>query len=950
MPDPTKRDKGFIGSMVQQRARQMVVKDAQKQLDALNISVYTFKEDLEKIEKVSVRAADKLKRQATALGWVDDELNFIRKSYDQDIKAVHVAEQRLAVWQKRFAGVKTIIQHHAAEITAAAGVGIAFKNLMEQYTTATTQLVQTTGQLGNNAMDAAKRADDLADAYRKAVATAGSFGHSAEEAKKVAADLVKLYGGGAVGQASFTEAISVIGSMARVTGQSMEETAALYKKRFMEQGRTMEQTNIEFGHVIVNYEKLRMASEMQQKYGANIATQFREDFVKSTKEAADEISHMTADLDKVSKITGAAAKSAQLLGLKLEDINKITKNIGKLFKLPEVMQFEVGREVIRDVLAERAKRTGPEFDAFLAENFKGQEEIVKRALGKFEAKELPEWDTAQLLMSAGAGQGLVMAKQLQRLHKMSKQSSVFISTLHQQMGLDRTLAIKMWDIFERGGTMEEVAREMEQASKATAGEDRLADAKASAATNAARAGIKKQHDAAKDWLNEFKSWLQSQFQSPIRSMIITLGGLGSWALLNVVANKIIAGQVAGVRRSAEAAALAAGAPGAPAAAAGAAGNVGKVGSWFSRHKVTGSVLAVGAAVGIGVGLNQMSQADPTKIQAELEKSGGLNPGDLSTYSQPEKVNAALAAEAAQRARSGEEQRKLDQAARTKPVGPAVTVGATGVPETQLGRATEAQRQRMEATVAQSAEVSRPFTEGIMGFGHAGLAMGAAATAETYGREHLYRGYRWVEYKGMPKKDAYSATEVGKAKANAFLALSEVNPQNPLTWMRPAAALDRWQEMDITNRERALKASQDLMEDIKKSGDAQKSLTSREGKRRLEVIKAAAGAAEVERIRAAALAGRMTEETLRQRQDLSRQIGAKVTMAAGLEKQQVPTSKEVLIGPDGRPLERLTPEDLRLKFRANMFDRASGALVCEWTNPEVVSTIFQAVKQQAKGTR
>jgi len=74
------------------------------------------------------------------------------------------------------------------------------------------------------------------------------------------------------------------------------------------------------------------------------------------------------------------------------------------------------------------------------------------------------------------------------------------------------------------------------------------------------------------------------------------------------------------------------------------------------------------------------------------------------------------------------------------------------------------------------------------------------------------------------------------------------------------------------------------------------------------------------------------------------------MAAGLEKQQVPTSKEVLIGPDGRPLERLTPEDLRLKFRANMFDRASGALVCEWTNPEVVSTIFQAVKQQAKGTR
>jgi len=56
-------------------------------------------------------------------------------------------------------------------------------------------------------------------------------------------------------------------------------------------------------------------------------------------------------------------------------------------------------------------------------------------------------------MSAGAGQGLVMAKQLQRLHKMSKQSSVFISTLHQQMGLDRPrgLAIKMWDIFERGG-------------------------------------------------------------------------------------------------------------------------------------------------------------------------------------------------------------------------------------------------------------------------------------------------------------------------------------------------------------------------------------------------------------------------------------------------------------------------------------------------------------------
>jgi hypothetical protein len=930
----------------------MVVRDAQKQLDALNISVYTFKEELEKIEKVNVRAADKLKRQAKALGWVDDELNFIRKSYNQDIKAIRVAEQRLAIWQKRFAGVKTIIQHHAAEITAAAGVGVALKNLMEQYTTATTQLVQTTGQLGDNAMDAAKRADDLADAYRKAVATAGSFGHSAEEAKKVADDLVKLFGGDVVGQASYTEAISVIGSMASVTGQRMEEFSALYKKRFMEQGKTMEETNIEFGHVIVGYEKLRMASELQQKYGSNIATQFREDFVKSTVMAAEEISSTVADLDKVNKITGAVAERAMQLGLKLGDINRITANIGKLFKLPEVMQFEVGREVIRDVLAERAKRTGPEFDAFLAENFKGQEEIVKLALEKFETKKLPEWDTAMLLMSAGAGKGLVMAKQMQRLSKMAQNSSNFISILHEQMGIDQQMAFRIWSIFDRGGTVEEVVREMERDSKATAGKDRQADAKAAAATNAARAGIKKQHDAAKNWLNEFKSWLHSQFQSPIRSMIITLGGLGSWALLNVVANRIIAGQVAGVRRSAEAAALAAGAPGAPAAAVGAAGSVGKVGGWFSRHKVAGSVLAVGAAVGIGVGLNQLSQSDPTEMQAELEKLAGLNPGDLGTYSQPERVNAALTAEAAKRARSGDEATKTAEAARTKSVGPAITIGAAGIPETQLGRAAEAQSQRMEAAVMKSAELERPIAEGITGFGTPGLAVGLIGTAETYAREYLYRGYRWLAYKTMPKKDAYSATDVAKAKAIVFLEIAKLaaTPQDILSWMRPVAALERWQEMDITNRERALRASQDLLEDIKRSGNAQKALTSREGKQRLEVIKAAAGAAEAERIRAAALAGRMTEETLRQRQELSLKIGAKVTMAAGLEKQQVPTGREVMIGTDGRPLERLTAEDLRLKFRANMFDYVSGALVCEWTNPEVVSTIFQAVKQQAKGKR
>jgi len=91
---------------------------------------------------------------------------------------------------------------------------------------------------------------------------------------------------------------------------------------------------------------------------------------------------------------------------------------------------------------------------------------------------------------------------------------------------------------------------MEQASKATAGEDRLADAKRRAANQSRGPGSKSNTTRPRTGSIEFKSWLQSQFQSPIPQHIITLwGGLGSWALLNVVANKIIAGQVAGVRRS-----------------------------------------------------------------------------------------------------------------------------------------------------------------------------------------------------------------------------------------------------------------------------------------------------------------------------------------------------------------------------------------------------------------
>jgi hypothetical protein len=42
--------------------------------------------------------------------------------------------------------------------------------------------------------------------------------------------------------------------------------------------------------------------------------------------------------------------------------------------------------------------------------------------------------------------------------------------------------------------------------------------------------------------------------------------------------------------------------------------------------------------------------------------------------------------------------------------------------------------------------------------------------------------------------------------------------------------------------------------------------------------------------------------------------------------------------------------LRLRFQANNFDRSTGALVCEWTNPELVSTIFQTVRMHAQGGR
>lgn len=936
---PEKKD-GFVGRLVQQQARRHVVKQTEEQLQQLNVSLYTFKEDVERLEKTSKRAAEKLVKQAQALGWVDNELKWIRETYKQDTQAVRVADQKIQKWGKRFGWLKQVIQHHAAEITAAAGAGLAFKNAMEQYTTATTQLVQTTGQIGDNAWDAAKRADDLADAYRISVAEMGKFGIAADKAKASAAELVKLYGGRGVKGGDFQDAMTTIGMMERATGMQTEELTAIYRKRFLEQGRTMGQTTLEIAHVVKGYEDLREAQQKMQASGANVAEMFRADFTKAVVESANELSPMTADLDKVQRLVGAAAKSAMQLGLKMGDINKVSAQITKGLKLPQVIQFDIGREVLRDVQAQRAKLSDTEFNKFLSQNFKGYEQQMRQLLDDFEKKGpsgLSEWNTAQAVMQFGAGQGLVTSKTMKRTQELAGNAEQFIKLMQDNFGGDLKLTMIARQIFQRGGTMDEVAKQMEEEAKKAGGQDKEANERAANAAKAAKDSVQKQHKAAKTWLDEWKSWLLSQFQSPIRSLMITMGGLGAWALVNVVANRMIAGGVAVVAKEAEMAATAAGAAAVP-GAAGAGGTAGKVGSWFSRHPKMGSALAVGAVAATGyAGVSALSASDPEKMRKELEKSVGLSPGDLEQYSSPDKINAQLAADALR------EDRKTGGVGAGPPAPAAAgRAGLTTDASGQRGAAAAVRAQALLLREQQRKADIETAGSGIPALLTMGLG-GHAAEAFT-----SVRGWKqdWIMgrvRKALPDRpEGYSAQQIA--------AVREATNSVLLAPFGRAEYRQRIREMEAQNLELRLRQYEKLQEGLSRAGSSAEYLKTKDAQQKLEIIRQLAGDDWAEHAAELARAGRLSEQITATRENMARQFGIKTAAALGAQEQQRqrPAGNELLIGPDGRPLTNLSQAMLRLRFQANNFDASTGALVCEWTNPGVVSTIFQAVRLHAQG--
>ena len=125
-----------------------------------------------------------------------------------------------------------------------AGIGNTFKRAVNLYSTANAQLVQTTGQIGNNAREMIARTDALSDAYRKAVATSVGMGHTIEEASGSAAQLVKMYGTGSPDSPAFNDSITAISAFAKITGESMAEWTNVFTRRYMAQSKSKDRKSV----------------------------------------------------------------------------------------------------------------------------------------------------------------------------------------------------------------------------------------------------------------------------------------------------------------------------------------------------------------------------------------------------------------------------------------------------------------------------------------------------------------------------------------------------------------------------------------------------------------------------------------------------------------------------------------------------------------------------------
>jgi flagellar hook-basal body complex protein FliE len=426
-------------------------------LEKYHVSLDTLKHDIDELNQVDKRAAEKIKKMVDAVAALHKvDLN-MEGGADQLQRQLDLSGKRLEKWSGRLGKVKNFITEHVGEISAGV-LGIqGLKTASEALDTAVDTMVSTTGELGNNWDTATGHALKMSTQLTSAQISASGLVKDLDSVTEWQRKYYQLFRTG--GDATY--AIKGMAALTHSFGVDLGEMTELMESRQKNFNQTAEETTDELAGIHYEFRKVYESIDRTGTAAQKASRIWEKDFYGVVKEASGEISESGTDMHALSKILNAAYESANKLNVSYTKGKEVMGDVGKLFKLPETMKVEGASEILNEIKDARAK--GPQAeDAIFKSYFKDVDtQLAKDIVSQIESGQLTSQMGADLLFDkmAKTGKGLAKTLSLQKRYLTELgDSNAQIAILRDKYQLKDPYLVRKLIM---DGSLDKIVKEME---------------------------------------------------------------------------------------------------------------------------------------------------------------------------------------------------------------------------------------------------------------------------------------------------------------------------------------------------------------------------------------------------------------------------------------------------------------------------------------------------------
>ena len=449
--------------------RDSAVKQAVSYLQRFGVSLDTFHEDLERLEKVSPKAAQKVTTFAKQLGLVGVEAEDAAKNLGALSEAYEIAEQRLTKVQKAITTAKDFASRHLGDIGAAAFALKAIKQSYEATQDATRAAAQTSALGQRSTVEVVAAGHRLNTAVANAVEGLTKYGASAEEAVTIAKDMFKLTGRASV------EQFESLGALSLSYGVTAQEMFTRVQGDMRSHGKTLNEAVRDWSGIEVQARQLRAglqgAGEDQTTVNLSVL-----EYKKVVQETRQELGEVTSSTDSLARVQASAFEWARKHNLSVSNTVKLAKSIGKTIELPAHLKHKLGKDLLQEIQGSLGTQD--------------LNQVVDQFIASGRLREQDRQVATSILEDAQSSTGAARLQQIQALAELTQRSrsgalasleqwrkfveehddAMSVATVKEGLGLDSIADAALITKFLRSNNLGDAAKELRSMGVGVSGE------------------------------------------------------------------------------------------------------------------------------------------------------------------------------------------------------------------------------------------------------------------------------------------------------------------------------------------------------------------------------------------------------------------------------------------------------------------------------------------------